>query len=189
MSTSWLPLSVISVVILYSVVKSLRKTACSAGARRARTATTKNTFLIALSESERTQFGGLAFSEQTGPQQVFSAIWEMEADVNNGGFHQYFSNSGGDTAAFAPVALRTIGAAACADIVERAMRLVSNAPISSAREERQRLLDGLPAQKLRALSELDEQFYSYPDNLTVLLFEFVQSHPEEFGQTPANLPN
>jgi hypothetical protein len=31
------------------------------------------------------------------------------------------------------------------------------------------------------LSSLDEEFIAYPDNLTDLLFEYVASHPDAFG--------
>jgi hypothetical protein len=70
----------------------------------------KNEFLIALSESEKTDFGRIEFSQQTEEQQVFSAIWDLESEVNNGGFEQYFCNLGGDTANFVPTALERIGA-------------------------------------------------------------------------------
>jgi hypothetical protein len=35
----------------------------------------KNNILIALSESEKTQFGKQDFASQSRPQQVFSSIW------------------------------------------------------------------------------------------------------------------
>lgn len=34
------------------------------------------------------------------------------------------------------------------------------------------------------LEELDELFYGYPDDLTDLLFAFVQRHPQSFAPTP-----
>ena len=52
----------------------------------------KNAFLITLSESERTAFGKTEFAAQLEPQKVFSAIWELESEVNNGGFDQFFRN-------------------------------------------------------------------------------------------------
>jgi uncharacterized protein DUF4375 len=50
----------------------------------------KNAFLIQLSESDRTMFGKEDFATQSVPQKVFSAIWAVESEVNNGGFSQYF---------------------------------------------------------------------------------------------------
>jgi hypothetical protein len=54
---------------------------------------TKDAFLIELSESDRTSFGKVAFEKQDEIQRVFSAIWALESEVNNGGFDQYFRNS------------------------------------------------------------------------------------------------
>jgi hypothetical protein len=53
----------------------------------------KNRILIDLSESKQTGFGKQEFAEQTLPQKVFSTIWALESEVNNGGFSQYFLNS------------------------------------------------------------------------------------------------
>src|SRR5207247_5287224 len=88
----------------------------------------KNAFLIDLSESKRTDFGKVDFAQQSESQQVFSAIWELESQVNNGGFDQYFRNSDSDIISFAPSALRAIGASACAEIVEAAIKFISPVP-------------------------------------------------------------
>jgi hypothetical protein len=81
----------------------------------------KNSILIDLSESDKTKFGKQAFATQSTPQQVFSSIWAVESEVNNGGFSQYFLNSSCETAAFVAVALDTIGAPRTADICRRAI--------------------------------------------------------------------
>jgi hypothetical protein len=46
----------------------------------------KNQLLIQLSESGMTKVGKEDFAQQPLPQKVFSAIWEVESEVNNGGF-------------------------------------------------------------------------------------------------------
>jgi hypothetical protein len=45
----------------------------------------KSRILIQLSESSRSQHGKVAYDEQSKPPQVFSAVWGLEAQVNNGG--------------------------------------------------------------------------------------------------------
>jgi hypothetical protein len=50
------------------------------------------------------------FAQQSLPQKVFSAIWEVESEVNNGGFAQYFSNDSAESASFVVEALEKIGA-------------------------------------------------------------------------------
>jgi hypothetical protein len=135
----------------------------------------KNSYLIRLCESARTDFGKVDFKKQSHAQRVYSAIWQLEGDVNNDGFDGFFLNSDPVLVAFTPVALRAIGAHSCAGIVERAMQTASSLgqPYS--------LLAVSSADLQPRLSELDSEFYQYPDNLTELLFEFVKSHPAEFG--------
>ena len=76
----------------------------------------KNKYLIDLSESDRTRFGKEYFVDQSLPQKVFSSIWAVKSEVNNGGFYQYFQNSSAETAPFVVQALDTIGAPLTADI-------------------------------------------------------------------------
>jgi hypothetical protein len=141
----------------------------------------KNVFLVDLSESERTDFGRIDFSKQSEAQRVFSAIWALESQVNNGGFVQYFGSDDGDTANFAPTALRQIGALRCASIVEQALRAVSAKPLPDSQEARQQALEATGKAANAKLDKLDEQFLAYPDNLTDLLFDFVSAHPKVFG--------
>ena len=141
----------------------------------------KNGFLIDLSASDRTDFGRVDFADQSEAQQVFSAIWALESQVNNGGFLQYFESSDGDTAEHAPFALRAIGALACAQIVERALRTASAAPLPASEIERQEFMGSLADDVLERLEQLDQQFFKYPDDLTDLLFAYVAARPETFG--------
>ena len=142
----------------------------------------KNKFLIDLSESDRTEFGRIDFANQSESQKTFSAIWELESEINNGGFEQYFRNSDSDIIAHAPKALREIGAKACAAIVESAIQVI--APVPSDSDARCDALDAAGKDGEELLSELDSKFYSYPDDLTDLLFAFVAKHPDEFGAAP-----
>ena len=103
----------------------------------------KNNYLIDLSESRHTDFGRVDIADQSDPQKVFSAIWALESQVNNGGFLQYFISSDGDTADFAPAALRSIGAQACASVVERALRAASLSPLPDSQDARKALADFL----------------------------------------------
>jgi hypothetical protein len=140
----------------------------------------KNKYLINLSESEAVEFGKIEFKSQGKVQKVFSAIWALESQVNNGGFFQYFSSWDGDTANFAPIALRYIGANTCATIVEEALSLVSHLSLPSDHEERNKLLDDLSEENLNKLNQIDSKFFSYPDKLTELLYEYVCSNPTAF---------
>ncbi len=72
----------------------------------------KNKILIELAESETTAFGKKSFESQSVQQRVFSGIWAVESEVNNGGFFQYFQNSSAQTATFVVQALEIVGAPA-----------------------------------------------------------------------------
>ena len=139
----------------------------------------KSLYLSRLSQDERTDFGRVDFDEQPEPQKVFSAIWVLEGEVNNGGFAQYFRNWDIGEIAYAPKALRRIGASSCARIVERAIEIIS--PMAPTREERSRALDALDDDGQYVLFTLDAEFLAYPDDLTELLFAYVSDHPESFG--------
>ncbi|WAC63707.1 DUF4375 domain-containing protein [Pseudoxanthomonas sp. SL93] len=118
----------------------------------------KNNILIQLSESDRTDYGRVDFSAQSQHQQVFSAIWSIESQVNSGGFESFFEYEDPLLVAFTPEALRAIGAVNCAGIVDRAISAGSG-----------------------SLDELDAEFYDYPDDLTDLLYKYVYANPATFG--------
>ena len=138
-----------------------------------------NAWLIDLSERSATRFFDTPFAQLTVPEQVFVAVWTLEADVNNGGFDQYFLNSSGDCAWYAPTALRAIGAEETAAIVEQA-----NAPFGPdgpppGRDARLAALDTLPEEVDELWNDCDQAFYAYPHDLTALLSAYVASHKSE----------
>jgi hypothetical protein len=142
----------------------------------------KNGFLIDLSESNHTEFGRVEFSLQRPEQRVFSAIWALESQVNNGGFVQYFVSHDGDTATFAAQALLEIGALRCAAIVSKAVKVVApNGVLPAAQTDREDLIESLPPEALEQLEVSDSEFFAYPDNLTELLYEYVHKHVFVFG--------
>ena len=144
----------------------------------------KTAYLIDLSGSPRTDFGKTDFLTQQEEQKVFSAIWSLESQVNNGGFKQYFESWDGETANFAPTALKAIGANACADIVSRALKIASVDPLPHDRDTRLKLVAALDKKALQALDALGPEFFAYPDDLAGLLFAYVAARPEVFGPVP-----
>ncbi|MBO0862886.1 MAG: DUF4375 domain-containing protein [Chloracidobacterium sp.] len=139
----------------------------------------KNHFQIALCESNRTDYGRVDFDAQSDAQKVFSATWELESQVNNGGFNVYFYNSDSDIIEYAPAAPRAIGAFSCPDIVGGATADV--APLPPIEDDRRNALAALNVVGLDRLNALDSEFFEYPDNLTETLFEFVYQHSDTFG--------
>jgi hypothetical protein len=145
----------------------------------------KNRVLIDLSESERTQLGRKDFAAQSIPQKVFSSIWAVESEVNNGGFSQYFQNSSSaQTAPFVVQALDTIGALRTAEICRQAIACVFPSGLPATTEEICSKAEEMSDETLDELEALDTEFMQYPHNLTDLLFAFVSGNPQEFGPLP-----
>ena len=144
----------------------------------------KNNILISLSESDKTQFGNQDFASQSTPQRIFSSIWALESEVNNGGFSQYFLNDSSETAAFVAEALDTIGAQRAADVCRRAIATAFPAGLPPSAEAVSTAAADFSDDVLEQLQPLDNDFFAYPDKLTELLFAYVSKHPEEFGELP-----
>jgi Domain of unknown function (DUF4375) len=144
----------------------------------------KNSILIKLSESKRTKFGKEDFGTQSVPQKVFSSIWAVESEVNNGGFSQYFRNSSSETAPFVVEALDSIAAPRTADICKRAINCAFPAGLPPTPEAVSSAAANFSDETLHELGVLDSEFFAYPHNLTDLLFAYVSAHPEEFGAVP-----
>ena len=144
----------------------------------------KNGILISLSQSGKTSFGKEDFERQTLPQKIFSALWSVESEVNNGGFSQYFFNSSAETASFVVEALETIGAPKTADICKRAIAAAFPGGLPRTPETIRVVAADFSDEILEKLEPLDQGFFKYPHSLTDLLFAYVSEHPEEFGELP-----
>jgi hypothetical protein len=143
----------------------------------------KNEILINLSESENTRLGKEEFDQQPFPQKVFSAIWAIESEVNNGGFSQYLLN-GSESVSFVAEALEIIGAPKTAIICDRAIRSAFPHGLPPTPEAIRSAAADFSVETLEKLEPLDQEFFGYPHNLTDLLFVYVSEHPEEFGAIP-----
>src|SRR5690349_10093080 len=137
--------------------------------------------LLMLAESPSARFWRVDFDALSAPERVFRAVWELEAEVNNGGFHQYFFNSSGQFAPFALGALRAVGASQTAGMLQRAISVIGTDVQWSNDAARQERLVALPDAAVAELDDLDRAFLGYPDNLTALLYNYVCAHRAEFG--------
>jgi hypothetical protein len=141
----------------------------------------KNEFLIDLSESSQTQFGKFDFTKQSLPQKVFSAIWSLEGEVNNGGFQFFFLNSSAERAPFIAEALYTIGAKHTAEMWIRVTEIAFPEGLPSNADEISSKAKNFDGEQLADLDELDQDFYARSEDMTELLFAYVMSHKDVFG--------
>ncbi|MEQ8316912.1 MAG: DMP19 family protein [Phycisphaerales bacterium] len=138
----------------------------------------KNSELCELANRALDLFWDKPFEKLTEPEQVFRAIWELEADVNNGGFAQYYLNSSGDSAWFAPTALEQIGAKQASEVVAQANALFPSSKPPAERRKRAKQLDKIDED---LFEPFDDQFMSYPDDLTDLLHSYVSKHRSQIA--------
>lgn len=116
--------------------------------------------------SERGGYSSLREFERT-----ILIIVTLEAEVNNGGFSQFYFNSAGSIANEAPTALDRIGAPIMAGIVIRAnANFGSNVPLEQV--ARQTKLEKLEGTSEDFFDELDDEFLAYPEDLTNLLQQY-----------------
>lgn len=88
-------------------------------------------------------------------------IDNLEGEVNNGGFLQYYGNSSGDGAALVPAALREVGQPAVAKLVERANGRFPSGPPRN-RAERDAALDRATDADLTVWDRASDRFMSLP---------------------------
>jgi hypothetical protein len=90
-------------------------------------------------------------------------IWAVESEVNNGGLSQYFLISSGESASFVVEALELL-----------APLHFPSGLLRSAEEIRSAAAD-FPDHVLEKLEPLDQEFFSYPHDLTDLLFACIRA--------------
>jgi len=140
--------------------------------------------VIAFSERITQKIEQSGFDSLTDAEKNFHYIYWLEAEVNNGGFDQYFFNSAGDHAQDAVGALQAIGANHTAQLLREAMAVFPEGLAPHDRGLRQEQLLEIGEEGEELLNGLDSKFYEYNDNLTVLLVAYVRQHKEQFGTSP-----
>ncbi len=129
------------------------------------------------------KFDGFNFDLLAEKDRVLISVWELEAEINNGGFDQYYFNSSGNLAHFAPLALDLIGASKMSDIVRRANSVFGKAGPSQNWETRQGQLESALSKDAGIFEQFDLEFYGYPDDLEVLLTRYISNYDQNGFET------
>jgi hypothetical protein len=124
-------------------------------------------------EAALSKFDGGNFERLGEADKILVAIWGIEAEVNNGGFDQFYFNGAGDQAFFAPQALKAIGAHRMAEIASQANAVFGTRGPPRSRDERQSELERITGSGDEPWDELDRAFQAYPDDIRGLLKEFL----------------
>lgn len=116
----------------------------------------------------------------TEPQKNFYFNQNLEREINNGGFNQYFYNSSGDFAHETIVSLQTIGANKTADILQQAIDQFPNSAVPKDRAKRQEVLEQIEEQADKVWEQLDQTFNKCEDNLYDLNIEYIKQNRSSF---------
>jgi hypothetical protein len=121
------------------------------------------------------QAGALSASEL-----AIVCVMNVDAEVNNGGFDQFFFNSSGDHASETGPALRRVGLADVADLYDRALKGFPGTPLqdTGARREQMR---SVPRETERVWSELDLAYYKLKVDVVAAVARFARSHPKDIA--------
>jgi len=143
--------------------------------------TKDDSLLIQLSQHLFNRYYKNGFDTLSKPEQIFFMIDQLEMEINNGGFEQYYGNSASDYAQDVPLALESIGASYTADLVRKGNSLFPNGLPSKIWPDRQVLLDNIIDDIRDQLDGLDNAFYEYKDPLGKLQREYIQKYKEHFS--------
>jgi len=110
--------------------------------------------------------------------------WQLDAEVNNGGFNQFYYNPSGKFYPLVPESLRYVGASLLADLALRANKTYEQ-QLNRIKKEQDGTPDGFSkSYKDNPLNEYDDAYYklSRKENLEKLLVDFVRTHKSAFVQ-------
>lgn len=115
-------------------------------------------------------------------QQAVYIVWWLEAEVNNGGYNQYYYNSTGEFAELAPQALRYIGASKFAHLTTKA-NAVYESEMKKILENQDGTIESFSiSYDGNPLNRFDEAFYklSEQESLRQILVDFIRKNKVEF---------
>ena len=138
----------------------------------------QNSFIIAMNGwlCKKCNYGD-DIEKLSHAERVIFIIIQLENEVNNGGFLQYWYNSSGKFANEIVEALREIGAYKTADICATALSELGN----EVTEDLELQLESMTTDSVNEiLSECESKFYSYPDNLEELNYKFIIENRSQF---------
>lgn len=113
-------------------------------------------------------------------QKTFLFVENLEREINNGGFNQFYFNSSGDFSQETVIALLDIEAKKTAEIVKKANAQFINGTVPKNRIERQNQIELIEEKAQETWGKCDSKFYQYQDNLIELLIAFVIKNKADF---------
>lgn len=107
-------------------------------------------------------------------EKCFCIVTDLEREVYNGGFDQFFYNSSGDFAVHTVEYLLKLGAVKTAKIAKDAIAIFPNSRPAQDREARWAQLQEIDRKTPMAWEELDDLFYKLEENRHLKMYEYHQ---------------
>lgn len=118
----------------------------------------------------------------TKSQQAIYVIWNLEAEVNNGGYNQFYFNPSGQYADLAPDALKLVGAFKFADLTSKANEVYKKENEKIIKHQDGSLEGFSKSYDDNPLNKFDDEFYELnkKDDLQKFQVEYIRNHKEYF---------
>jgi len=115
-------------------------------------------------------------------RQAIYMIWILEAEVNNGGYNQFYFNSSGQFYKHLPDALKFVGANKFADLTKRANETFAKEN-SQITQHQDGTLEGLSkSYDDNPLNKFDDEFYDLynTENLQQIQVDYIRKNKKDF---------
>ncbi len=104
------------------------------------------------------------------------AVDDLRAEVNNGGFHQYFFNAAGDQAAVALQAYKDMGASQLSKLLQRAMAVFPGGKPPVGMERRQSAMLLIRRRAEAVWGACDDEFYLRDEGFSELALAYAKKY-------------
>ena len=115
-------------------------------------------------------------------RQAIYMIWALEAEVNNGGYNQFYFNSSGQFYKYLPDALRLVGANKFADLTEKANKIFETENDKITKHQDGTIEGFSKSYDDNPLNDLDTEFYELykTENLQRIQVDFIRKNRNQF---------
>jgi len=115
-------------------------------------------------------------------RQAIYMIWALEAEVNNGGYNQFYFNSSGQFYKHLPDALKFVGANKFADLTKQANDTFEKENTKITQHQDGTLEGFSKSYEDNPLNKFDDEFYNLykTENLQQIQVDFIRRHKAEF---------
>jgi len=107
-------------------------------------------------------------------------IEELEREVNNGGFSQFFFNTSADFTEEIINVLKIIGPTKFTEIVQKAVAQFPNSYVPKDRTKRQKILERIENEADPVWDNLGAEFYKYEEDIYTLMRRYILSNIKRF---------